>query len=276
MTIRFSNEGDLPGPHRFNASIVRFRDRIVCAYRTGWAGSEIVAGWLDLPTFRMTDARLLLHLRHRRAGIGREDPRLFVHNDRLHVMYTAFNGDATVLYALLHDDLSVDEVFEPRYDKRQKWEKNWVFFSAGGRLYCIYHSRPYHVVLEVDGERIVNEYTTPNAQPWSGGRIHGGCSPVFDTRTGRFVHFYHGFIETDMRRYNVGFTAFEPKPPFRVLHQSPAPILFADDATRPADQYCSCVFPGGVVETHDSWVMAAGVHDRWAEFFTFPRSITDV
>ena len=72
-----------PDGYSFNASLIRYRGRLLMAYRDGWAGSNVHVAELaeDYTVLSSTN----LNLRHPRAAGGREDPRLFTLGGRLHV-----------------------------------------------------------------------------------------------------------------------------------------------------------------------------------------------
>lgn len=261
---------DPPAGAYFNASLTVFGGRRLLAFRTGWAGSRIHLAELDAEYHPVT-CRTLHELRHATAH-GCEDPRFFVFRDRLHVAYTGYaDGRTSVLYARLTDDLRVERVFPLSYPKRQAWEKNWAFFEADGSLWCVYESLPDHRILRVTDGYAEDAFDTPNPFPWSGGYHRGGASPV--RVGGDFYHFHHGAWDLGpawpTRRYNLGLTVFDAAPPFRVRWQTPDPLLVADPATRPGDQYCDVVFPGGAIRDGDGWVVSVGVHDRWTEFVRF-------
>jgi len=238
---------------RFNSSILQVPGKpgYLFAYRTGWRGSEIYLGWLD-ETFAPTGQPWKLELYHaREAPYGREDVRLFWHAGRMHVGYVGVVArlntlhHTSVLYARLTEDLTVEQVYYPAYDKRNDWEKNWQFFSHDGELFAVYRVAP-HTILRIEGEKATLAYTTPTRAPWTGGELRGGASPV---RVGEeYWCFFHDSVERNGRRvYRAGLYTFEARAPFRVQRMILRPILEADPTTRPADQWCSVVFPCGAM-----------------------------
>lgn len=256
-----------PGP-RLNAGLTRWRGELILAYRTGWAGAQCHIAGLD-DDFRVRWSRQLA-LHHLRANYGREDPRLFVHNDRLHVSFIGVEGTSGSsitthqLYAELDDDLNPTRIHAPHYAARAAWEKNWSFFDHEGDLYAVYSVGPPHVVLKIDGDRAEKAFEEPNGRPWTGGLLRGGAPPV---RVGdEYWHWFHGCHgQHESRRYNVGLYAFEARPPFRVTRQTPAPLMEDDPDTRPHGQYCPVLFPAGAALEGDRWLISCGVHDRWVE-----------
>ena len=274
------------GTWRFNGGAIPFQGRLWLAYRTGWAGAQVHLSELDPVTWAVKRTQTLTRLRHRLANYGREDPRLFVHRGALHVSYVGVEQGpgvfkTNVLYARInHESMRVEAVFAPRTPDTDpnRWEKNWSFFSHADRLFFVYSIKP-HVVYEVAGERIVNRWQTAMDLPWSGGYLRGGASPV--AVDGRWVHWFHGAHDLGstwpIRRYNVGAYAFAGAPPFAPIAMTPNPLYEADHDTRPADQYCSVVFPcGAFLNASREWVVTCGVHDRWLERHVYPVGVPNL
>lgn len=251
----------------FNASMIRWRGQLLLAHRTGWAGSNIRLARLS-DNYEPTDNAVTLALTHPAATYGREDPRLFVHNDRLHIAYTGFTGRTTsVLYAALRDDLSVETIHAPHFPGRRAWEKNWSFFSENGELYAVYSIDP-HVTLKIVGNYATVHRQSPTAFPWKGGHLRGGASPV--KVAGEWWHWFHGAIDLGAnwptRQYNTGLHTFQPHT-HRVTRLAEHPVSWANLANRPKDQYCAVEFIGGALfdDSRQVWVNAYGIHDRWIE-----------
>lgn len=264
-----------PSGFAFNGSLFVYQGRNLLAYRSGWAGSMIyVAELRDLVSYDPVRSTALA-LQHPLANYGREDPRLFVHKGRLHVSFIGVQGrgwrtgiTTHQLYARLHDDLTVEQVYAPAYAGRQAWEKNWSFFESDGRLYAVYSIAPHRVLL-IDGDRAELAHESSHRWPWTGGELRGGAPPG---RLGdEFFHFFHGCTGAhSTRRYNVGCYTFSPWPPFRILRRTVNPLSWDDPATKPRDQYCPTVFPSGAVRDGDTWKVSCGIHDRWLEVWEWP------
>jgi predicted GH43/DUF377 family glycosyl hydrolase len=262
----------VPGK-RFNSSLLADGNGYLFAFRNGWRGSEIYLGRLDAG-LRPVDEPTKLDLWHPEANYGREDPRLFRFRGAVHVAFAGVVGGSrirhtNVLYARLDGQLRVKQIFAPRYARRNPWEKNWSFFELDGRLYAVYAIAP-HTVLAIDGERAELAHQTPTAAPWrSGAEMRGGTPPV--RVGGEFWCVFHSKFPQPARggrlRYEVGVYTFAAVPPFRVRRIAPEPLLLADPATCPPDQYCDCIFPCGAVRRGGDWVVSMGVHDRWTELW---------
>lgn len=253
-----------------NASVFRWRGRLLLAYRHRNAGADVWLTELDPDTYQPLSAGRRLNLDHPKARFGREDPRLFEHAGALHVSFTGVNGrqgPTSVLYARLGDDLAVERVYYPKYDGRQPWEKNWGFFSQDGHLLAVYSIAP-HTVLLVDGDRATPAYETPTPFAWSGGVLRGGAAPV---RVGDRWHcWFHGRVSwAGKPTYTAGVYVFDAKPPYRVLRMTPRPVLYGDTRTNDFDYYANVIFPCGAVLDGQTWVVSSGVHDRWIEVAEF-------
>lgn len=257
---------------RFNPSLIEDPTTpggYLLAYRDGWAGSEIHLIRLGTD-FSPAGEPWRLHLRHNQASYGREDPRLFMHNGRLHIAYIGVVGriiHTSVLYAQLTEDCSaVEQLWYPHLPSRQSWEKNWGFFSHGGELFAIYSVAPHRILRVVDAVPAF-AHETPCPVPWQGGVPRGGAAPVLVGD--EWWHFFHDRTENGLRVYRTGLYTFENKPPFRIKRYIPEPILTADATTRPSDQYAAVVFTCGAVKRGGDWILSSGIHDRWTELTKF-------
>lgn len=264
-----------PPGFRFNASVCEWNKRLWMAFRTGWGGSEIAVAEVT-DRFVPVGVPKKLELQHRDAYYGREDPRLFVFRDKLHVSFIGVvgkvspqKGDTPVshtnqMYARLGPDLQTEQIFHPQHPRRLSWEKNWVFFESDDRLLAVYKTSPNHEVVVVDGERVEPSYSTPNRLKWGGGERRGGATPV--RVGGEWWCFAHDRIELNRHRvYRTYLYTFDARHPFAPRRHLTTPLLSANPSTKPADQYASVVFPGGAVLSDGWWYVAHGVHDRWIE-----------
>ena len=268
----------LPQAGAFNASIMPYRNGYLLAYRTQPPGSHIhLAQLADDFTFL---GERELQIKHPRASLAQEDPRLFMHKGKVHVAFCGVEPweehphkiKASVLYARLTEDCFVERTFYPHYRDRCAWEKNWAFFSAHGKLYCVYTIKP-HVVFEVEDDRIVDIFRTENPLPWAGGHLRGGACPIYDPGGPEYAHFFHGRVGAyNETIYNTGVYTFDPEPPFCVRRMTRDPIQWADPEGRSALQMngAAVVFVGGAVlhvpvAESSFWVAAQGVNDREVE-----------
>jgi len=254
---------------RFNASLHRWRGRLLLAYRTGWKGAQIHVAPLS-EDLTPAGPESTLNLWHPRCGYGREDPRFFEHAGSLWVSFIGVRGrdqvaDTHQMLARLDDDLTVADVTYPHYDARRGWEKNWAFFSHGGDLLAVYDVHP-HTVLRVEGDRALPAFRQDWPIRWAGGALRGGASPVLVGD--EYWCWAHGKIEPRYM-YSLGVYTFDAKPPFRPRRVTPQPLYWADRGTQPPGQYAPVVFPCGAVLDGDRWRVSCGIHDRWIEVLEF-------
>jgi predicted GH43/DUF377 family glycosyl hydrolase len=211
-----------------------------------------------------------------------EDPRLFVFKGKLHVSYseTTFRYPlpyiAVQKYARLEwvgSKWKVAEIFHPYYgdNHAQKMEKNWMFFEADGVLRAIYASAPQHIVITLDGDKVVGEDRTPGVT-WPWGEIRGGSPPVeFGDSLITFFHSSTPTIEGTWRRYWMGAYVMDRHAPFTVRLITPRPLAGGSEQDdhgrdpRPSDSWKPLVvFPGGAVAVAGvlaSWDVAMGIND---------------
>jgi predicted GH43/DUF377 family glycosyl hydrolase len=252
---------------RFNPSIIASGDGYLFVWRHGWAGCNLYACRLDAD-FRPVGTATRLKLRKSWCKYGREDPRWFRLNGKLHVSYTGVvgnQGPTNVCFARVNEQtLEVEDKWHPRIPGRQAWEKNHAYFDYQGIAHAVYSIHP-HRILRVEGSQsmFVAETRGTIRDRWQGGRLCGGASPVL--HNGKWWHFFHGSTEWNGRRqYNAGLAVFSAEPPFAIERFTPYPV----DVANPFEEHdagCDVLFPGGAVCLGDEWVIASGAHDRWAE-----------
>jgi predicted GH43/DUF377 family glycosyl hydrolase len=266
---------NLPGDslYRINGSIIDDGDEYVFGWRDHRVGARIHLIRLDSKFRPISESHRPLELTTPAGRSGREDPRLFRSQGRLHVAFAGVirqkgKTHTNVCYARIGDYWQVEEEFAPVYARRATWEKNWGFFEHDGALYASYFSHPRHQVLRIDGNRATLAYDTPNPFPWSGAQIRGGASPVL--HDGEYWHWFHTRGSDKSIRYDMGLIRFEARPPFRITYQSPHPVYRADLKTWDKQDFRVPVwFTGGAVRRGDGWVISAGVHERWSEVRRF-------
>ena len=292
-----------PSPRNYNPSICELNGRTWMAYRShrmerdgrcGIALCELVVG----PDLELTvKSSHWLPLGGATGHEHHEDPRLFLFRGKLHVAYseTTFPRGrpyiAVQKYARLEHSSSgwkVAEVFRPRYgdNHAERMEKNWQFFDVGGRLHAIYAAaallapdstgmnandrapapRPEHIVIELDGDRVVREHRTPGVT-WPWGEIRGGTPPL---RVGdRWLTFFHSSTpaaEGAWRRYWMG--AYYLNDDFTVTSITKRPIAggsedddHGHDPRTESSWKPYVVFPGGAIATPLGYLVAMGIND---------------
>lgn len=210
-------------------------------------------------------------------GCSQEDARLFLHNGTPHVSYTLskFVGKqprCIVGYGELstgHDAWRVLDHRQINYG-RNDWsstEKNHVFWSQDGKLFCLYSNG---VVLEVDGAKVVAEHRSPPAA-WPYGEIRGDTVLPYD---GKLLRIFHSCMRYPSRqyRYFIGASFLDRTPPFRTLKVSVTP-LFAGDAARPKTAHHSkhhIVFTCGATLEGDTLILPVAFNDDCVQINRIP------
>jgi len=265
----------IPG-YRFNSSIIDYQDGYLFAFRNGWAGSDIYVHKLS-KRFEPVGEAVKLELYHKQgAAFGREDPRLYTDGKNIYVDYIGVMGKplrTNMMYAKLDENLRVVENHLIQYEHRNAWEKNWQHFFWEGQQYAVYTIAP-HKVLKIDGDRATLAYENRIHPKWSGGEMRGGASPLLVGN--EFYCFFHASQTVNgVLTYHMGVYTFESKPPFRITKISTEPILYANEKSRPKDQYAAVIFPCGAILKDNHFVVACGTHDRWSELHVFNKDDLD-
>lgn len=266
------------GRRAFNASVVEFDGVRWMAYRVSYT---------DTPD-RLWIAKLGDDMRpvfciplevQLADGWGAEDPRLFVHDDKLHVAWTAadyaqrpwkaimFYGEVEFATGRCH----VPVAYQPQFgfNVRNQREKNWQFFSAGGCLFAQYAPSP-HRIIQLIRDQVVGEWKT-NGFSWDYGKPSGGTPPIRTAR-GTWLTFFHSWEDhpTNERIYHVGAIEFSTVSSFEIVRVSSKPIISASaEWPLPTDRWKPlCVFPCGAIRDGDRYTVTCGVNDAGIRAFT--------
>jgi predicted GH43/DUF377 family glycosyl hydrolase len=277
-------------PRHWNNGLFRFQGRLWMCYRyhlmTSSGRCKTAICPIDDKTLQPAGPSQMLDLPETNGDEHMEDARLFEHQGQPYVSYTEMTGyqpgvdfKCVMKYARLSlrktragEAWRVEETFLPKYG-RNDWkskEKNWVFFSVGPRLFCIYGDEPEHLVLELEGDRVVNEWKSP-APFWEWGVVRGGTPPAL-LADGNFLTVFHSSMPSEKPptyvRYFAGAYVFRGQAPFDVLGISLKPLLSAseEDGHKVDPRYVEgwkplVVFPCGLVQNRDSWLLSFGIND---------------
>ncbi len=276
----------MESPRHWNSGLIRYRDRLWMSYRyhqrehEGRCATAMVE--LDPVTFQAKGKSQMLKFRGTTGTEHHEDARLFMFDGAVHISYTEMRGyrpgvDYTCVmkYARLKLGGSRWEVvkeWHPKYglnDGRSK-EKNWVFFEHERQLFAIYSGFPKHVVIQLDGDKIVREYAT-DGPTWHFGAVRGGSTPVRQA-DGTLLTIFHSSVRTEapphfVRYYAAAYT-LEGKPPFAPIRISTRPLMIGSEADghKVDPRYVEgwkpfVVFPCGLVPDGADWLVSLGLND---------------
>ena len=225
---------------------------------------------LDLPAYSPTNRQY-------------EDPRLFIHRGKLHVSYVAVeyedgHGGQTKWWAAMHvvrldRNLKVEEHFLTRFDGNgvDNRQKNWVYFSHEGQLYCIHDTR-CHRLLKLDDKLQVIDVTVSHDIQWPRGHMRGGTTPL-PLGDGKYLSLLHSSVDHNqrIRRYSMTpyiFTIDKILSIGRTIHASTENPIVDPTATW---WHPIVVFPMGIVERQDSYLVSVGVNDLYTTILEWPK-----
>lgn len=281
---------DFPNPkwRAYNPSVCRFGGNLLMAYRfqplpdpndEDLRSSILLCRVTD--DMRGTEEHVAVEgLR----GLHQEDPRLFIHDGKLHLAYSVarypahgFWGCHMELAQLKKTKAGWKAAFHYPLNlgaNRADKEKNWQFFSRNGSLCCVYKIVP-HVIFDIaEGTARGFEYQPP----WRIGTPHGGTPPV--SVDGFWFSFFHAWQENSdhARLYHLGAYAFDDGG--KVTGMTQVPLLSASEAngfvfnTKKVKWHPLVVFPCGAVfdEKEREWLISFGVNDSYCALMRLKHS----
>ena len=256
-----------------NAAAVRIRDRVYLLYRAfgddevSRIGLAITDGYRVLE--RLPEPVFTPHDDKDKKGV--EDPRAVIIEDKIYMLYTAYDGSIAQISAA---SITVDDFLNRRWDRwermgfafRDIWDKDAVLFpeKIDGR-YVIYHRiEPSIWVSHLDKL----EFPAPkekhsiilgprSGRMWDSLKIGAGSQPI-KTKYG-WLLIYHG-VDRD-RVYRLGVILTDLNNPERLLYRSPNPVLSPETACEIGDEHCwvpRVVFTCGAVPVEDKPALDAG------------------
>jgi predicted GH43/DUF377 family glycosyl hydrolase len=221
----------------FNAAAVRLQGKVYVLYR---AYGEDKISRIGLAIF--DGARLLERLPEPVFGPliaeeshGCEDPRVVVIDDRLYMVYTAYNG---VIAQIAAAAISVDDFLARRFERFEHlglafpglWDKDAILFPEriGGRWVMYHRVEPTIWVSYADELKL--PWPKQNHKiiigprsglMWDSFKIGAGAQPIKTTYG--WLLIYHGVSNTMV--YRLGVILVDAKDPGRLLYRSPNPVL---------------------------------------------------
>jgi predicted GH43/DUF377 family glycosyl hydrolase len=265
-----------PGKRAFNNGICAYRGRLLMAYRQQpFDGPDrVVIAELDRVT-HAPRANAHVELSGLAAGANAEDPRLFVHGERLWLSFThalppGRGAFAQQMYGALEEDGAVwrADALAPDYgsNRRDGFEKNWTFFESAGELFALYAPWRWEFVRIGRDGRCAAVRGKRRALSREFGVPFGGTPPM-RRPDGSFLTLLHAYtMAGETRVYHVLAAVFEPEPPFALVRISTAPVISGSDRwPMPAAGSVLnppwSVFPAGLLLDGKRIVASAGVND---------------
>ena len=280
----------VPGfPDAHNPSIIDMDEGILLIFRTIpnplklW-GSEIGAVFLNEKLEVKSKPQLIST---RAEGYSKvisqsEDARVFqcdgklylIYNDNIEVERPTVSGRRDMFIAELKYQEGVFTLGVPvkyiHQDKYEKylWQKNWAPFVYKNQMYLSYNLNPHEVLSPNKKSGVCSVLYDSEFHPawWRYGTIRGGTPSVLVD--GRYLGFFHSSSyarsattgSTPIFHYFMGAYAFESKPPFKITHITPHPII-GEHFYDPSDYPKRVVFPGGFIVRGDMIYVAIGIDD---------------
>lgn len=220
-----------------NAAALRIGDRVYLLYRAfgddevSRIGLAVTDGYRVLE--RLPEPVFTPHDEKDKKGI--EDPRAVIIEDKIYMLYTAYDGAIAQISAA---EISVDDFLNRRWDRWERmgfafqdiWDKDAILFpeKIKGR-YVIYHRiEPSIWISHLDKL----EFPAPkekhsiilgprSGRMWDSLKIGAGSQPI-KTKYG-WLLIYHG-VDRD-RVYRLGVILTDLNNPERLLYRSPNPVL---------------------------------------------------
>ena len=261
----------------FNSSIFEFKNKkYIFTRHSSFVTKKITNNTLRLYEYD-TLQEIYLDIKDEVAFEQYEDPRVFIHDNKIYVSCANYTHDK---FHLIHQKILIfDENFNhignihPKYGcngksiaKNLGKEKNWTFFVKDDKLFCIYSIDP-HIVVEFSWKGDVKlEYIShfDTSKIWNYGLCRGGTNPIY--KDGCMHSFFHSSIPwgKGRRKYIMGKYKFNPEPPFDIIELYSEPIIWGnekDERILP-DINPPVVFPCGAIIEHNNFLVSFGFNDE--------------
>jgi predicted GH43/DUF377 family glycosyl hydrolase len=220
-----------------NTAAFRVKDKVCLLYRAygddeiSRIGLAITDGYNVLE--RLPDPVFVPQDRTEKKGV--EDPRVTIIDNRIYMLYTAYDG---VIAQISAAAIGVDDLLNRRFDKWERkglafqdiWDKDAILFpdKINGK-YMIYHriepsiwvSRLDKLEFPAPREKHSIILGPRSGRMWDSLKIGAGSQPI-KTKYG-WLLIYHG-VDRD-RVYRLGVILADLANPERLLYRSPNPIL---------------------------------------------------
>jgi len=256
---------------QLNCGIIKYEGKTLLAYRKGWGNAEVWLAELDDNFDAISNVKLEVPAT-KYNELGSEDPRLFIHEGKLFLMfigYTQATGKRAthILYSLISSNGAVVSTFLPYLSARGAWEKNWGFFSYRKELYAVYSIHP-HIIIKVSDDRAWISTITSLVYPDYLGSPRSGSSPFL--HNDEWYCFTHNcFRYGNNRWYGMCCYTFENKPPFKPLRYADGFLMLPDKKDRPASHVPHVIFPNGAYLENNEWIVSYGYYDKYSEVVKF-------
>lgn len=254
-------------PFAYNPTVIEHEGFLVLASRyhpEATPATKIVLSQVNLDGSVVTNKVLDLDC------ISAEDPKFFLVDHKIHMSYVA----SSIPFLPIRSVVRYTEILNgkpqglitPKLagNDNSTIQKNWVFWQRGERLLCLFECHPVQRVFEFG-----YGWWNTEGPKWPYGPIKGGTAPI--ETSDAYLRFFHSTLDNEPtghhRRYYVGAYLMKKEPPYEVLKVSSRPILYGSEIDdlkvreRPHHWKANVIFPGGVIQRDDYFILAVGVND---------------
>jgi|SRR6267154_3093075 len=199
-----------------------------------------------------------------------EDARFFEFKDKPHISYTvgrtvAGEHKCVMQYGELKDFKIINH-FQPKFGKNDftAMEKNWSFWSWESRLFAAYQRAPEQIVIELDGDKVINTFRSKSPD-CAFGQPRGGTYPI--PFQGGLLQFVHSNVSNPKSaqwwNYSISALVMENRPPFAIKQFSKFPILVGNEKYFPNNKFWKpkIFIPYGAVEKNVEFHVSIGWND---------------
>jgi len=233
----------------FNNSILFWRGRILMTYRHQYGHPNVLYGYSNVIIAELDDkfkpvgkTKLLIE--------NAQDGRLCILNGGLYCSYSSILGGERCHMHIckLDDNLNVtfDKHFNPIKNPTKHLEKNWVFCSMDGEIFCVYDYQPQLTIWRMNEDFEITDTITKDPVVWEFGEVRGGTPPILID--GNFVSIVHSIYR---KKYVNAVLRMTKEFDFISLQRVDIDI----------DNFL-IIFPCGLAELHGRYFVSYGVEDR--------------
>lgn len=247
---------------------------------------------LNLGTMSLSDS-IIPELPNRYPSESWEDPRVLIVEGRCFISMAThlckMRFPVRQCLVLLSDDMSKFEVYaEPKFggnhpipQEATGVEKNWTWFSVGGKLFCIYTLEPLCVFrLNDQREPMPVQSIVSKEIKWKYGIIRGSTNP--ELVEGEYWMFFHSSLPwvdefgtpviPNYRRYYVGAITMSMDEPYRITSMTKEPLLIGSEEDSELFLGPPAIFQCGAKLINGDWLLTMGLNEEKSAWISIPHA----
>lgn len=265
------------GTPRFNGSIVRHKGKLLLGYRyyNPQADGKTQVAIAELDDSYQPVANYHINLPPHGSTRIFEDCRLFEHNGKLYMSFVELDIFGYPNFRAIQRLVQLGKNYQQAVDFRLKVgrnyksvEKNWSYYSDNGRLRCVYDIPQQHFFAVDEANCAACQESKGKPIMWNMGHLRGGTPLI--PHEGGFIGFHHTGTDHEwlIRRYGMGTYIVRDG---QVTDISPSFIYGTKE-----EEWCGagnprCVFPAGVIDDGDKFLVSCGVNDTFNAVIEIPK-----